>query len=1121
MNLGNSIAFESSATPDDPLREIGYDDFRRRYFAAAVANERDLQSTYGWDEEAPRPHPLAIARTGLRKARESLLGDLTYHPERFAHTRAHALRLLAIPSALDSPPAWWKTAGCFVIGEFVPNQFIFRWLKGRLSSVNCYEGRQLLMRGSLRTLLFREYTPALDFLVRHVRGPVPSELLKDLTSQSVRWLSTLHRLGCSSVTDLAQHTRRQVKPEVRGLASLLCSAGVIVSIQELENWPGLKNDQLPLYNGIQESKPRFLLNAQMVVRQLVELRVDGPVILAACTAEGGFAPKQLESNVAQLRRHGIDPAQVLAEIGNLLWTASPARWQFLLDDLLVRVPADIALFKDLLRGRGGLPVALGCALVARQVPVVDLAACQSVLLAAGALREPDEAAQVWELLIQPPFSFTAADFAKVREYLSKPARLPGFLQELARHRLVNAKDVLAFDPCIASMEGQSLGRWLDVAMPRLGQEPLAAVADWVRRANATGSVIALETLVNLVDVPSLADLERALMLVPIGANILGYLVEHKSLSSLSKLLKWFRNGARGILDMKLYGTIGEVERLLLDDAFERETFISVAHNVSCAITASHQRATAKLGARPRFDDTQACSLYDAKHGATRAAQLPELLSDVRRLLECTSGVLFASFLAEIDADGAAFERRLASISPLIDQLVAGGGPSSGAPSQVEVEAVALVYATAPTNVLLHWPQLVGREGDIAGLRLARGYPMRWQQARRELQPDAKLDDRGLVVLSKIAGLAREFNELAAVDMEAARKGLRPSRIDDVAADVQGLALHLAVVCGLLAADPNVAAALDRWEVAQGAIGGGPVALSLLEQMRSFFATTLADAIEAHLPARLERMNERAARQLAERLTSSSESLMAMPAGKHLTASVIAVSAKLKSVFGAWAKKQDDKFSSTKDAQAQSEFVGVVSKTPAAFFAKDATGLCTRHNTDMWNEARHSHLVVFDPVKRRLAGMAMLYVQPVVQIDDQRQTLIIRAINPRDTLASKHDVASIVDSFLAIAIDIAKANGLAAVALPGDDSHLLSNVHAVERHLCERYARDNTGIPPRSVLEGSQEGKLMRPWLVHAPFDGYEEGQGQVSSLHVIWRQVSGVPMSPGKGLDNKTIGLPA
>src|SRR5476649_673325 len=104
MNLGNSIAFESSATPDDPLREIGYDEFRRHYFAAAVANERDLQSTYGWDEEAPRPHPLAIARTGLRKARESLFGDLTYHPERFAHTRAHALRLLAIPSALDSPP---------------------------------------------------------------------------------------------------------------------------------------------------------------------------------------------------------------------------------------------------------------------------------------------------------------------------------------------------------------------------------------------------------------------------------------------------------------------------------------------------------------------------------------------------------------------------------------------------------------------------------------------------------------------------------------------------------------------------------------------------------------------------------------------------------------------------------------------------------------------------------------------------------------------------------------------------------------------------------------------------------------------------------------------------------
>lgn len=1103
MSLGNTIALESSATPDEPIREIGYEEFRRRYFAAAVASERDMQSTYGWDEEAPRPHPLAIAKTGLRKARESLLGELTYHPERFVHARAHALRMLAIPSALDSTPAWWKTAGCFVIGAFVPDQLIFRWLRGYLSSVSCYEGRRLLLGGALRTLLSGDYTPALDFIVRHVRGPVPSEPLKALSSQSARWLSTLHRLGCSSVTDLARQARRQVKPEVRGLTSLLCSSGVIASIHELESWPGLKKDQLPLYNGIQESKQRFLLNAQGVIRQLIELSVDSRVILAACGGEGGFAPKQLQSNAAQLRRHGIDPVQVLTEIGNLLWTASPSRWQFLLDELQVRAPSDIALFKDLLRGRGDLPVALGRALVARQVLVVDLAACQSVLLAAGALREPGEAAQVWELLIQPPFSFTAADFAKVREYLSKPARLPGFLQELARHGLVNANDVLAFDPCIASMDGQSLGRWLDVAMPRLGPEPLAAVADWVRRANSTGDAIALERLVKLVDVASLTDLERALMLVPIGANILGYLVEHKSLSSLSKLLKWFRNGARGILETKLYGPIGEVERLLLDDAFERENFISLAHNVDCAITASHQRATAKLGARPRYDDKQACSLYDAKHGATRAAQLPELLSAIRRLLECTSGVLFASFLGEIDADEAAFERRLASISPLIDELVAGGGPSHGNPSQVEVEAVALVYATAPTNVSHHWPRLVGREGDIAGLKLAGSYPMRWQQARRELRPDAKLDDRGLVVLSKVAGLAREFNQLAYVDMEAARKGLRPSRICDVAADVQGLALHLAVLCALLVADPNVVAALERWEVAQGAIAGGPVALSLLEQMRSFFATTLGDAIEAHLPTRLQRMDENAARQLAERLAPSSESLAAMPAGKHLTTSVIAVSAKLRSVFGAWAKKQDDKFSSTKDARAQSEFVGVVSKTPAAFFAKDATGLCTRHDTDMWNEARHSHLVIFDPVKRRLAGMAMLYVQLVAQIDDQRRTLIIRAINPTDTLTSKHDVASIVDSFLAIAIDIAKANDLAAVALPGDDSHLLSNVYPIERHLCERYVRSNTVFPPRSLLEGSEDGTLMPPWLVHAPFDGYAKGRGQVSSLHVIWRQVFG------------------
>ena len=653
-----------------------------------------------------------------------------------------------------------------------------------------------------------------------------------------------------------------------------------------------------------------------------------------------------------------------------------------------------------------------------------------------------------------------------------------------------------------------MGPLLEVALPRQGQEPLTSVADWIRRANKVASYNSCATLVELVDVPHLSDLERALKLLPITAGVLRYLVTEKELGSLSELVRWFQARARGILDMKLYGQVGPIERLLLDDGFERENFLSVRHNVGAAIGALQQRATAKLGPRPNFKDTSARSAYDAQHDVVQSAELPALLGDMARLLESTSGVLFESFLAHVDTDPAAFDRRLADISPLIDELVAGRGPSQRVPSEVEIEAVSLVYGVVPGNVSQFWGDVVDRESDIAALQLASSYPMRWKQSQRELRAGAQLDDRGFSALSQLAGLANEFNQRSGMDMEAARAGLRPSRIGDKAADVPGLAAHMAVVCALVAVDTNVAAMLKRWESAHAAIAGGPMALELIEQTASFVATALPDALSQHLPARQKAMSDAFARLLAERLAPATEELRALPAQQHLSRSVQAVAAKLKLVFGVWAKKQDDKFASAKDGHTESELIGVVSKTPAAFFAKFAAALCTKADTDMWNEDRHSHLVVFDPVKRRLAGMAMLYVQNIPAIDASRPTLIIRALNPINAWVSEHEPTSMVDAFLEVAFTIARENDLAAVALPGNDGHMLSNVSALELDLRDRYVTKSVASRHR-FQQPSSDGKLSPPWEFQTRFDCYAQGHGQVSSLHVLWISDQAELATPG------------
>ena len=1097
MNFLDSTEFEHSEVLDEAAPVTDYRTFRQRRFAREAFKHGEAQTYYGGDDHVAAAHPLSLAKAHLKAARVTLAWDLNRHPERFVQTRRHAMRMLGIPPSLDQPRIWWKSFGYSLLDIALPYEVSFAWLRRYLGQVRSFEGRKLIMDGPLHAWVGREYREGLDFVIRDLRGPVQSERLKDLEFRSPAWMATLHRLGCTTAVDLAAKTRESIEHDIRVLVRVLHRNGVLMTLDELNAWPGLNRRGYVTHGGNTDWEDCLERSAEAVVRRLLAVGAERHAILKACQSQGQFMPGQLTDTIIELQCRGVSPAQVLEVVGNQLWTSRTDRWRFLMDELHVREPSDFGLFRELLSSRGDLPAELARTLRADGGSVADLAACQSVLLSAGK-DAPVAAVRTWQVLSRAPFAFAVTDFAKVREYLRRPDALPDFLEVLSRHGLTSPEAVLAFDECFASVEIGSFGSLLSIALPRRGQESLASVADWVRRAHMVGSYNACITLVELLDIPQLSDLERALKLLPITAGVLRYLVQDKRLSSLSELLSWFQKRANGILEMKLHGKVGAIERLLLDDGFKRANFLSVRHNVDCAIGALRQRAQAQLGPRPNTVSAQARDTYDAQCNVLQATLTPALLADMKRLLEATSGVLFESFLVEVDADPAAFERRLAAISPLIDELVSGRGPRQDSPSESEIEAVGVVYGVDPRTVSEFWPDVVDREADIAGLKLASHYPMRWKQTRRELRAGARLDDRGFSALSKIAGLAAEFNRLSDSDMERARVGLRPSRIADDAADVPGLASHLAVVCGLLAADSNVSAMLGRWESAHGAIAGGQAALELIEQTQSFFGTSLVDAYTQHLSDRLERMGDNAARQLAERLAPDTEELRGKPAREHLQHSVQVVCTKLATVYGAWASRQKAMFASIKDGHADSELIAVVSKTPAAFFAKFAAALCTKADTDMWNEERHSHLVVFDPVKRRLVGMAMLYVEDVAAIATDRQTLVIRAMNPMIAVATEHEPASMVDSFLAVAIEIARTNGLAAVAVPGGDAHQLSNVKAVESAVCERCIESSTSSS-WSWEAAASGGDVVPPWTVATTFDGCAKGNGRVSALHVIWR----------------------
>jgi len=99
-----------------------------------------------------------------------------------------------------------------------------------------------------------------------------------------------------------------------------------------------------------------------------------------------------------------------------------------------------------------------------------------------------------------------------------------------------------------------------------------------------------------------------------------------------------------------------------------------------------------------------------------------------------------------------------------------------------------------------------------------------------------------------------------------------------------------------------------------------------------------------------------------------------------------------------------------------------------------------------------------------------------------------------------DVQSIVDAFLATAVDIARDSGCAAVAIPTDAGmHLLSNQPEVERDLHKRYIADVCIGGAQPAIDGDEF--WMKPVRrMDVQFDAYHRGANAVSTIYLIWRR---------------------
>ena len=1041
------------------------------------------------------PHPVQQLRQQITAFRE----HLAFHGEQMMMDDPGSEPLVRAALRISANVPLLPTRGAKFLQHLMfalPVRVAVHRAKALLRRVGTHEGRSLVFALQIKRTLPGQhfFSRGLDFALRELQAPHKFETFRDLHFFEVDWIKACHRLGVRRMDDVDRLIMSQPGHRVDGaLVLALVELGVIIHVDTLAQLPqpgGWRygGDQLR-----QEDVRKF----REVVQQLQCAGVAASSILRLLKLEARrFDPHQLKTTLDALQLNGLDLSRLFDVLGQQVMRAKPERWRFLNEVLDVRLPSDLERFKDLLDSGRTPSKEFALALRAAGADVAGLEACQPLILAVGARQgTPPPIAELHQL-IHPPHLLTFVQLATAEDYLLGGNDLAAYLQVLIRHGFGDAQGILAFQRCYKQLSTNTLDRWLSIAGERTKGQPATVIADWAVQAGKAGHVDAFDYLLQAGELRTFAHLQQALKLAPLGTSLIRYVREERGLKSVATLLRWYYRDAPGIKDVRLRSDLDVVTRILLDDAFDRKDFTLLEGNLSCVREVIDQRIEARLGRFPYHSDESTRETYRLASRKMHEEIGNEIAPRLRTLLDETDGLLLLSLLVHIDSPLEELQGMLGRFMPELVKLRTGGGPSGQTLGDLEADLIGVVYRTAPSTVRSHWPRVLGRADDIAWLTAAVPYTMSWNRTERQL--DGLLDSRGLQSMQEALQFAARFGTRRRADMHDACRHLSPKRLHDPAADVWSLAPHLGILMAIAAADSNVREWLEQGDKWIGQMTeAGPLVHQQVESLHELFDVQLGDALDELAAGFVEGLTQNDAAVLASRLDMHA-AVDARSARDGLMGALRKTRDVVLEVFLRWTARQKKRFAPKDIDGAHTSMQAFVSKSPAAFFAKEAAGICTRANTAMWQESRNAHLLVFAPDQKRLVGMALLYFERITALDSNRDTLVIRAINPMADALASHSVRSIVDSYFNVAIQIARNNGLAAVAFPRPlGMHLMSNHQSIESDICERFVKRS-----RTYFARSAE-KPTTPWLgqprkIAANFYAYESGQVPVDELYAVW-----------------------
>jgi hypothetical protein len=1039
-------------------------------------------------DDGKNAHPWRQARGRLMAFRDEVIGELHWQPDL---DQMPMMRLaLGIPSYVPMTRRWWMIVLWMFFVPFIPIRL--RMLGGRalLRRIRTFQGREYVFTRLVAPVwsIHTSYSSGIDCVLHKLPLARHASTYSELVGFERADVDVLMRLGLNDVSDIPDTwgaVRRSYEPTV---IHALIDEGVLERVDELGSIPtrNYLYASTPTSIGIADLRAmtRILMSADMPRARIPEI-LERPY---------DYNAAQLSAVLTLLRARGIaDIEGMFDAIGSRLWHVDEGLWRFVLDTIGARTPNEVKRFRQLLDLSCAAPAELVTWMRAHGASLDDLANAREFLVQVSKIETSPVAR--FDRLVQCGLS--VSDVVHCKDYVlhGQQEDLCRYLDVLTKHGYHDRNSILAFHAEYAAVATSTLDHLLTLVGPLNDRTAATAVATWIMRARRRAYMASLEYVLNKMPAMNIEALNQRLFVMNMCPALVRYMVEEQGLNDPRALYDWYYGDAWGAKDYAGDKIIDDAERVLIEDAFHRKNFTVLEGNRRCLDEIISERVRGAVSA-PIDHTDEGLNVYHEARRQAASRERNALKAVLASVLKETHGVLLRSLLETASHPASSIPKLLATLRPLMADVARGRGPVDVSLTDLEAEAIAVTYGVTTASIREYWTRI--RVDDTAWQSWYRDEPyfMRWQ--RNTCRISESLDHAGLEHLAVAAQFARRFGA-DDVNVFDASKHLRAKLLANPLVDHHMLSRHLGVLLAAAADDELVKEWVSqRLEALSSLDDESAVAHREIGELNDFFRVTLPDALDARMEHFVSRFNNSDARHLSLRLdanTPRKEDGQAM-----LFSALGRTREKALQIYQRWSTREKRKFKTRADGSHQSTLHAFVSKFPAAFFAKQAAGLCSWGNSAMWEENRNAHLVVFDPLTGKLAGMALLYVEAIKDIDPTRPSLIIRAINPTVAMVANHDPHSVVGAYFDLAIELAREHGLAGVAFPpGSGQDFMSNRIEVSKVIRKCY--EERAVPLYRYNREGQSETMWRdePREVQQPFSAYEEGNGRVSKLYAIWR----------------------